>query len=294
MPFEEAIKTSRKGGMYNMNGGDSRFDEEYNSVSWVAPVGKTVGTELQIYSVNSNENTYTDLWTDRYFGFKFLTQTFKNTEEPLRLKPMNLYYHMYSAEKDAALYALLSNIKYIQAQPHIAITSLEYIKTAIGFYSTEIYETEGSCWSVKNRGKLNTIRFDHASLKQVNFITSQGVIGQNYYRGALYVALEPTYTEPLICLDKKESLVDLFETSTPYLISSTWKISNMNFQDDQLTFSANGWGKGKFTFVAPESGTYQIITNDERSFTAIADGNFLTFNISNDSFKALNFSIIKQ
>jgi len=63
---------------------------------------------------------------------------------------------MYSAEKDAALYALLSNIKYIQEQPHIAITSLEYIKTAIGFYSTEFYKTNDNCWSVKNRGKLNS------------------------------------------------------------------------------------------------------------------------------------------
>lgn len=293
-PFEEAIKMSREGGMYNMNGGDSRFDEEYDSVSWIAPVGKVVGEELQIYAVNSNENTYTDLWTARYFGFKFLTQTFKNTEEPIRLKPMNLYYHMYSAEKDAALYALLSNIKYIQNQPHIAITSLEYIRTAIGFYSTEFYQENENCWSVKNRGKLNTIRFDHASLKQIDFSNSSGVIGQNYYRGALYVALEPTYTEPLICLDEKNSLVDLFETNEPYVISSTWQISNLNFQDDELTFYANGWGKGKFVFVLPEAGTYEISTSDERSITVTTDSNFLTFYITNDSFKELNFSIIKQ
>ncbi|MFT6836096.1 MAG: hypothetical protein ACJA0H_002141, partial [Francisellaceae bacterium] len=59
-PFEQAIKTARESNLYNMNGGDSRFDDEYNSVSWVSSIGKNVGNELQIYSANSNENTYTE------------------------------------------------------------------------------------------------------------------------------------------------------------------------------------------------------------------------------------------
>ncbi|MEO5365277.1 MAG: hypothetical protein H7831_02765, partial [Magnetococcus sp. WYHC-3] len=38
--FEEAITRTRKVGLRNLNGGDTRFDREYPSLSWVAPIGR--------------------------------------------------------------------------------------------------------------------------------------------------------------------------------------------------------------------------------------------------------------
>ena len=58
-----------------MNGGDLRFDSEYSSVAYVAPLARTVGREHQIYSVNSNENTYTNGWTGPVMdAFKLLSK----------------------------------------------------------------------------------------------------------------------------------------------------------------------------------------------------------------------------
>ena len=290
-PFQKALEITRKNNFYNMNGGDSRFDNEYNSNAWVSGIGKRVGNELQIYAVNSNENTYTDLWTNRFFGFKFLPQTFYNTEVPKRLKPMNLYYHMYSGEKLAALNALLSNIKYIQSQSHISITALDYIKTATGFYSTKFIKISNQCWQVKNRGKLNTIRFDDASIDQVDFSKSTGVIGQNYYRGSMYVSLEPTYQTPEICLKKIPNLADFFNTSKAYLVSSTWQIKDFYTHKNIISFFASGWGNGKFKLVVPKDGLYKIKLEDGRVISSIVNNHFLTFEIKNTAFKEKNIVI---
>ena len=65
-PFERAVAHARLAGLANINGGDTRFDREFPSTAWVAPLGVRVGDELQVFASNSNENTYTDLWRDRF------------------------------------------------------------------------------------------------------------------------------------------------------------------------------------------------------------------------------------
>ncbi|MBM3728052.1 MAG: hypothetical protein FJW40_21825 [Acidobacteria bacterium] len=90
-PFPEALRQTRLAGLRNINGGDSRLDGEFPSYSWVAPYGFLAGTERQIYSSNSNENTYTNLWTSRFFGFRYLDKTVTATESPIRVRPFNVY-----------------------------------------------------------------------------------------------------------------------------------------------------------------------------------------------------------
>ena len=105
-PFADAIKQARLSGLRNINGGDSRFDADFPSVAYVAPISRQVGEERQIYAVNSNENTYTNDWTGPFYGYQNLDKTLANTEEPRRLKGFNVYYHVYSAERRASLDAV--------------------------------------------------------------------------------------------------------------------------------------------------------------------------------------------
>ena len=74
-----------------------------DAVAYLPPISRPVGRERQIYSVNSNENTYTNDWTGPFNGQSMLVNTLRNTDQPRRLKGFNLYYHMYSGEKQAAL-----------------------------------------------------------------------------------------------------------------------------------------------------------------------------------------------
>lgn len=109
-PFAAALQAVTETGLLNINGGDTRCDVEFPSLTRVAPLGFQRNGSIQIYASNSSEELYTDLWTSRYFGFRDLPETWDRTGAPRRLKPLNLYYHMYSGERRASLEALLGNL----------------------------------------------------------------------------------------------------------------------------------------------------------------------------------------
>ena len=257
-PFEQAIAKTREAGVLNMNGGDSRFDSEYPSYASLAPIGLKVGRERQIYSSNSNEYTYTNLWTDRFFGFRYLKATVKNTDTPVRVKPFNIYFHMYSGQKQASLNAVKENLDFARLEPVIPITASHYAAIAGGFYSAELIRLSERAWRVKNRGALQTIRFDNASLKAVDFPRSPGVIGQRYLQGSLYAALDPSVEEPVITLkDNLNNGVYPVEP-VPYLLGSRWQIYRLLSVKKSLMFSAQGYGTGQMIWQMPKAGIYLI------------------------------------
>src|SRR5205085_6524376 len=57
-PFEAAIARTRRLGLRNLNGGDSRFDPDFPSISFLSPISRSVGTERQIYAANANDYLY--------------------------------------------------------------------------------------------------------------------------------------------------------------------------------------------------------------------------------------------
>jgi hypothetical protein len=257
-PFEAAVALSRKLGLLNINGGDTRLDPDYPSYTWVAPLGLQVGSQRQIYASNSNENTYTEGWTSRYFGFVDLKKTLENTEHPRRLKPANIYFHMYSGQMAASLSALLGNLNFIRTQEIIPITTSNYAAIADGFYTTQLTKVGDQSWSVENRGALQTIRFDNVEGLNVDFEKSQGVIGCRTQHGSLYVALDEAVATPIITL-QGEAPKSSGPSGRPYLIHSHWKIQNVRIGDEQLSYSARGFGPGEMIWKVPSPGRYRIV-----------------------------------
>lgn len=264
-PFAEALAEARKAGLYNINGGDSRFDSEYPSYASIAPIGLRLGGELQIYSSNSNENTYTNLWTARFFGFRYLKQTVENTESPIRLRPFNLYFHMYSGEKQASLNAVRENMEYARSLPLIPIATSDYAAIANGFYSTRIEQADGGGWRIGRRGALSTLRMDNAQGQSVDFSASKGVLGQRFFQGSLYIALDPAQPETLLKLKKNNLLSDYPTEKTPYLLESRWAIKGLHIDEDSLIFEAFGYGPGEMTWKMPRPGTYTVRTDTQDS-----------------------------
>lgn len=261
-PYEAAIHATRELGLYNINGGDTRFDTEYPSYATVAPLSAPVGKERQIYSSNSNENTYTNLWTDRFFGFKYLQTTVNNTEVPIRVAPYNLYFHSYSGEKDAALMAVKENLEYARRQNLISIFASEFAAIVEGFFTTEIIQLGHDQWKILNRGGLQTIRIDNATLRAVDFQASKGVLGQTHYQGSLYIALDDTEREPVIKLKSVDKSGGYETAKNPYIIESNWKIKGLQFGKNSLSFAAAGFGKSDILLQMPDSSEVKIQLHD--------------------------------
>lgn len=259
-PFEAALRKTRLSGLYNINGGDSRFDREFPSYAWVSPIGRQVGSETQIYSSNSNENTYTDLWRGRFHGFRYLIDTLENTEHPRRIKPINIYYHMYSGERRASINAVISNLNYVLSREIIPITTSDYCAVAEGFYSTEIDQAGPGRWRIKNRGRLQTIRFDDAENQSVDLVRSKGIIGQRHFQGNLYVYLDAAVDKPLLILTRSSQR----KQNKAHLVQSRWQVWRLQQLRDRFTFHTKGFGSAEMTWYVPRRGTYTVTIADNK------------------------------
>jgi hypothetical protein len=258
LPFRAALAAVRRLGLRAINGGDTRFDRDFPSYGWVAPVGRQVGNDWQVYSSNSNENTYTDLWTGRYFGFAFLVRTIRNTETPLRVKPFNVYYHMYSGEKLAALNAVRRNLEFARTQELAPVQTSRYAAIAEGFFSARVESLGPRHWRVSNRGALGTVRFDRASRLGVDFDRSRGVVGARHEHGALYVTLDEEVPSVEVVLRDLAGHEETLRGTRPFLLHAQWRVWRVREVRGALQFQAQGFGPGEFVWQLPRPARVRV------------------------------------
>lgn len=251
--FPAAMAAVDKAGLPNINGWGSRFDGDYPSYTNVAPVGRRVGDFVRVYASHANENEYTALWQGRYFGFRYLTTSLRNTETPIRVKPANVYYHMYSGEKPAALTALLEVMTNIRTQTLTPIAASRYAKIGKGFFDVQFAKLGEMSWRVERRGALDTVRFDEAANLYVDIGKSAGVIGYTRTNGSLYVALDSADPAPVVTLRRGPEP----KAAILLLNDSRWRVHSLAREGKALTFRAEGYGDGDMRWSAPP-GTYRI------------------------------------
>lgn len=250
-PGEEFIRATRAAGVRNMNGGDPRFDRLYPSVSYVSPIGKPVGAERQIYAAGSNDFTYTNNWTGPHDGFALLPETLANTELPRRLKPFNIYYHMYSATRPEALAAVKQNLDLARASRIAPITAATYAAIADAFYDISFIEVAPLTWRVLDRGALQTLRFDDAAKLVPDYAASAGVIGHTRHAGSLYVALDAAVPNVTLKLTSAPA-------SRPWLTESRWLIANVAAERCRIAGRAQGFGAGEMIWSGASPGRWRF------------------------------------
>ncbi len=268
-PSEALLRATRLAGVRNMNGGDTRFDTEFPSVFYVPPIARPVGRERQIYAVNSNENTYTNNWHGPFYGQLMLEQTLLNTDKPRRLKPFNLYYHMYSGEKPGALTAITHFLNLARSSPVIPVTASTYAAVADSFFDAEIQQVDAMSWSISKRGAVQTFRFDDAQEIDVDTLRSVGVLGAKRLNGALYVSLDTAVEPAMIVLRKAADVQANVVAGHPQIVESRWQLSNR--QPDgacSFTMSAQGFGPGEMMWQGMPQQNYLIIA--QRSGASLA------------------------
>jgi hypothetical protein len=257
-PFEAIIRATRRAGMRNINGGDTRLDGEYPSVRYVAPLSRVVGKARQIYAVNSNENTYTNGWTGPFHGFLSLRETLERTEHPRRLKGVNVYYHTFSAEKQVSLSAIRSHLDWARAASLASIPASRYAAIADGFFSTRIDQVGETTWRISERDGMQTMRFDDANDLEVDIAHSRGVLGSTRHAGSLYIALDEVVAEAVVALRKTDAAPPPTNLRTAALEGARWLVSDLGRNRCSLSHRATGFGKGEFMWKGLPSGLYRV------------------------------------
>jgi polysaccharide biosynthesis protein PelA len=188
-PGADALKVSYNAGLGNINGGATIITKSNNSITLVAPLGVDKDGYFQIFAPNQNENVYTNDWTGPFYGYRRVIETFQLTDAPRRLKPINIYHHVYSVTKEASRKALEDVYSWALAQKPHAIYTSEYVDKVLDFNRTVVAK-DGTGWLIRNAGDLRQIRLP-ASAGYPDLQDSSNVLGFHDHGDSRYIHLGP-------------------------------------------------------------------------------------------------------
>lgn len=233
-PIEPAIARSDELGLFNINGGDGRFDSMRNSYSSLAPLTTQVGQRTQFYTSNANDNIYGNDWTGPYYGLRNVVETWQKTESPRRVGAMNAYFHIFTGEKYASVRALETVYDYALSQPIAPMYTTEYLQLVQGFLYTELARANQDTWTASNYGALRTLRFD-SEQRFPDFDRSENVIGYGQYQGSLYVFLGEGATARIA--------LSAARPTRPFIARASHRVLDAKLEPQAIALALEGVGR---------------------------------------------------
>ena len=247
LPTRKVLAFIERQGILAMNGGDTTIKNSDPWLSRIAPFGLQREEYWQIYTAQQNENVFTNDWLGPFWGYRDVIETFKMTESPRRLKPINIYYHFYSGSKVASLKALDEVYSWAIKQKTSKLYASQYIKKARGFYRTAIAKIAKG-FEIRNSGYLRTVRFK--GKVHVDIAQSQGVAGYTYHQGETYITLDKR--------EKHQIKLTTQPSHTPYLIDANGWVDSFTHNNQNYTFKLKSNVAIKANFYLPSSCHYQL------------------------------------
>lgn len=265
LPTEEHLGFADDTGLLAVNGGDSRNDRVEDSYSFLKPIGLKRGTRRQIYASFGNENVFTNLWKGPYYGYRDIIGSFDRTESPIRIKPIDVYYHFYSGERGASLIELKNAYDHALSGPVFPVFMSRYVRMARDFFTTRIERIPGG-FRVRTGGDLRTVRLDGGTTG-IDMARSTGVLGYKGFSGGLYVHLDDGRDH--------EIYPSAGRGTVPYLVESSFDVSGWKRKDGGVLFHKSGWLNSEAVLggFSPKA-NYRVASGGD-SVTAVADGNGL-------------------
>ena len=240
-PEAQALRLTAQAGLLNMNGGNTIATRSYPSLTAVSALGIGIDGMFQTYAPVMNENVFTNLWTGPFYGFERVIETFQITGAPRRIKPINIYYHSYSASKTASLNALHKVYEWSLAQsPHLIFAS-DFIHKALDFNAIVVARENGA-WRIRGNGDLRTVRAPD-SLGIPDAAGSQAVAGHHPGSEGNYVHLVDG--DALLRFSTSPS-----RPAAPYLREANARIADWQAGSDSLRFTLKGHQPLEFTLAA--------------------------------------------
>lgn len=212
----DALKLTERSGVLNMNGGDTLITRSNPSLALVSPLGVAKNGHFQIYAPNQNENVYTNNWMGPFYGFERAIETFELTDAPYRLKPIDIYFHTYSASKPASLKALDKVFRWAMAQDTTPVHASDYIRKVLDFNRLVVARTPDG-WLVRGAENLRELR-SPTLLGQPDLDASRAVAGFNRHGDSLYLHLADSEAK----IRFRPAVVP-----TPYLVSANARVERL-------------------------------------------------------------------
>lgn len=263
-PFAEALQICREIGIEAMNGGFTIYSPRHPQHAAIAPRVTWWGDELQVYTANQNEFVYTDDWSGPTFGgFEQVIKSFEMLESPRRMKPVNIYYHFYSAVFPGSLKALERVYDWSMEQPLHAVTASQASRITRDAVQTRICRTGPNRWLVINDGKLTTLRIPK-TLGFPDLDASTNVTGFSDHESERYIQ---TNGAPVV-----EIVLGSEAPDRLYLQSSEAALKFKTFARNHCEFAANAFQPADLVFGGLQPGANFTLTYTEPGKPSVFEG----------------------
>lgn len=237
-PDTQALAILARDNILNINGmPDTYLTRHQPSLTGVQPMGIEMGGYYQVFSPIDGDFYYMNGLAGPMYGYKKVIQTLQLTDKPRRLKPIDLYYHIYSAGYPAALEALVNVYEWALAQPVMNIYISEYIKKVLDYFQINIAQ-KNDAWLIHSAGNLRELR-SKTSVGYPNLIKSQNVVGFKKINDDLYIHLGPN---PFTVLNYQQE-----KPLQPYLVEANGKVTAFSSAQNQLDISLHSHLPLQFT-----------------------------------------------
>jgi hypothetical protein len=174
VPGRNALAWTQRVGVMNMNGGDTVANRSSPTMTRVEGLGIERDGLFQVFAPNQNENVYTNEWRGPFYGFERVIETFELTEQPRRLKPINIYFHTYIATKVAGMRSLDKVFAYALAQEVNPVFASDYSRKVQDFAQVSVART-ATGWRVRGADNIRTLRIPRTmGLPQIDASTAVG------------------------------------------------------------------------------------------------------------------------
>jgi len=235
---EKALELTYQLGLRNLNPGliISKYN---NSMSRVSSLGLNKGPYYQVFAPIGNDYE-AESHTERFFySLIDVIDAFKLTENPQRLKPIDIYYHFFTAGQIGGVKALQEVYEWALAQPVMNIYASDYVDKVTDFNSLLIAK-QSDGWVVKTNDNLRELRMP-TTAGYPDLINSVNVVGYNTYNNEHYIHLGPG-GDAVIRLTTSQPQV-------PFLVEANARISRFVRNKNQIDFSLEGYLPPKFTLA---------------------------------------------
>lgn len=239
-PSVKQVAIADKDGLLNINGlNDTSISDHSHSLTAVRPLGLKRGNVYQIFAPIDMDFSYINQFSGPLYGFQQVIETWKLTNQPRRLKPMDIYYHIYAASYPAMLKTLIKVYQWAEKQKTMPIYISEYIQKALDFYHIQISQNQDG-WSIVSNGSLREFR-SALSLGYPDLEHSDNVIGFNEFNHVRYIHLGPG---PVARIQYQTQI-----PTTPYLVDANARIVFWSRQGKHYRYRFKGYVPVKLTLA---------------------------------------------
>lgn len=270
-PDVQALSIAAKDNLLNINGmPDTNINLRYPSITSIQPMGIELGGYYQVFSPIDGDFYYINGLAGPMYGYEKVIQTLELTDKPRRFKPIDLYYHIYSAGYPATLEALIKVYQWALSQPVMNIYISDYIKKVIDSFQIKIVP-KGDSWIIYSGGDLRELR-SQINKGYPDLTKSQNIIGFRTINNELYLHLGPNrFTVVTYQKDKP---------TQPYLVEANGTVSAFSRTAKQLIINFKSYMPLQFTL---DNVTLCKVTSQNPLIITVNKDNTISYSSAKDN-----------